>query len=491
MNTSPITASSSPMTNAKKPPPQAPIQPLPNEGEAGKIYRENQITAIPSVWTLARIKQAIAAHELGMFAESSALVEAMTGEDRIARCLNELVGGCLRLPFRWAKARDTKHARRAKRFVAKLWKKAVRTTALFDLCRWALMIGFGVGEIIWDQKPSKWTPIGLKIWHPRNMYWREDIRRLIVQTADGPVEVTPGNGKWVVLSFSGERSWMDGLVRQLWRWWILRDYVWRDWGNFSEVMGHPIVTATAPASAEKPDKDRFYRDAVNMGARGVAALEKGPEGFAYDIGLLEAKTDHSKGFSLLLDRCEANETICILGQNATSQNDGAYVARGVFSKVTLDRIDSLVGPLEEMLCEQICEPICDFNFGKANLAPTPQWDSEPPPDKANFAAALMATGQFLETSSQAGYRVSAKELSRRLGIRIKRAKPLGVVTAQASAEATAKKTPPPQALPHAPPPAKQPAPAARLVALIMADKKAPDHEWDEALEAYAQWRDVA
>lgn len=477
--------SMTPLSSATTQPPQVPPALIPLPSEARKIYRENPISAIPGDWSVRNCRSAMAMHIQGMFTNSSLLVDAMTGDDCISDALSKIIGGCLRLPFKMAKARGSRKAKRARDFVRSWWDNAIGTDSLYDLCKWVIMMGFGLAEIVWDttSDPRKWRPISLKVWHPQFVYWREDIRRFIVQTADGPMEVEPGNGKWVLLMPTGQRGWMNGLVRQLWRWWITRDFAWRDWSHFSEVMGHPIVKATVPAEAEAADKMKFKTDAQNMGADGIALLEQsqgGREGgWKYDLDLLEAKTDHSKGFNLLIQRCESNTKICILGQDATSQNDGAYVARGVFAKVTLDKIDSLIGTLSGGLRAQICRPACAFNYDDASLSPEPRWDSEPPPDKANYAASLMNVGQFLETSAQAGYQPDLKTLSKRIGLKIKKANTAPIAVQKQKLETAPAKAP------------KLPvsnSPASRLaIAAMSGDTNAIDL----ALDEYEQWRQAA
>lgn len=195
--------------------------------------------------------------------------------------------------------------------------------------------------------------------HPQHLYWREDLQRYVALMADGPVIVEPGNGKWLLIGPTGVRSFLQGAIRQLWRWWLLRDYVARDWGHHSEVLGQGIILARTPTKSDVDSKNRFRSTLRSMGADGIIELgfsNEQKDGF--DVSLLEAEFDHGKGFEMLMLRCEANIACLLLGQNATSENQGQYVARGVFSKVTLDRIDGLVGPLEAALRDHVCRPAC-------------------------------------------------------------------------------------------------------------------------------------
>lgn len=400
--------------------PQVPQQLIPNRAEVRKVYREYPVSNFVSVnWDVPTVQGVIQQHELGQFSMSAMLIDAMGQDDRIESALDTLILGVLRLPFSFDQGKPTANGAKAAKFVADLWAKAAPDPLLYDWIRWAIMGGLGLAEVIWDTTEDDWKPIGLKIWHLQHVYWREDLLRYVLITSEGTIEIEPGNGKWLLLTPGALRGHMRGAVRSIWRWWLLRDMASRDWARHSEVLGKGVFKAKTPTDADRPDKDAFIASLRTMGADGIVELPQlSKDVGGFDLDLLEAEFDHGAGFEKLILRCEANIAVRLLGQNATSENQGPYVARGVFGKVTLDRIDGIVGPVQTCLRDQLCRPICEFNFDDADLAPTPKWDSEPPPDKLALANTLLNLGQFLLNATNGGYEADPEQLSERFGIKL-------------------------------------------------------------------------
>jgi len=395
--------------------PQVPQTMTPSMSEARKVYREFPVqTLSTNQWDVASTQAAVAQHELGQFSASSLLIDAMGQDDRIDGALDTLILGVLRLPFSFQPGKG-RLAAKAQAFVESLWAKATPDPMLYDWIRWAIMAGVGLAEVVWDTSEDDWRPVGLKVWHLQHFYWREDLLCYVVLTADGPVKVEPGNGKWLLLTPGALRGHMRGAVRSIWRWWLLRDFASRDWARHSETLGKGIFRARVPSDASADSKDSFRASLVNMGADGIVELPSN-ETEKFELDLLEAANDHGDGFEKLMLRCEANIAVRLLGQNATSENAGQYVSRSVFSKVTLDRIDGIVGPVQDCLQQQLLRPVCEFNFDDADAAPLPKWDAEPPPDKQSLAATLLSLGQFLLNATNGGYRADPVQLSERFGV---------------------------------------------------------------------------
>lgn len=435
--------------------PQVPDRLVPNKSSATRVFKEYPVSLFTTVdYDIPTVRAIISQHELGQFSQSARLIRQMGQDDTIESCLETLILGILRLPFAFSPAKETAKGLKAMQFVADLWSKAVADPLLFEWISWAIMAGIGLAEVIWDTSDDEWVPVGLKIWSLEHMWWNENTRHYVVITEDGPIEVTPGDGKWLLLSIGGLRAHLKGAVRSIWKWWIIRDMASRDWARHSEILGQGILLAHIPTEADEVDKDAFVSSVQSAGADGVvelATIGSGPDKKEFGLDLLEAEFDHGESFEKLLLRCEANIRIRLQGQNATQDNSGGpYVARGVFSKVTLDKIDGLVGPLQACLHDQLCRPICEFNFDDADLAPSPLWDAEPPPDKKEFADTAMSIGQFLLNATNGGYTLTddgLTDLSKRIGVKLQRTALPAIQVATLAAEAKEK-----EALTQAPSP---------------------------------------
>lgn len=391
--------------------------------EVAKVYREYPVAFIGCEWDDVNVvREVLREHEQGNFFRSALLADAMGRDDRVESALDTIILGILRLPFRMVRAAiDNPLADDALALAAALWASgALPESELYDFVRWFLALGVGLLELIWDTSdPKAWKIVGAKAWHMSHVYWREDLRVFVLQTADGPVQIDPNNGKWILLS-RGQRGWMRGFVRSLPLWVLLRKFVGRDWSRHNEFIGQGIVKAKTPSGASDKDRDRYINSIKTLGTDGLIECPVDDEGNGYDAELLEAKYEHGEGFERLMSRCERNIEVRILGQAATTENSGPYVARGVFKAVTLDRIDGTVGPLEGAIYEGALKPLALFNQGDAALAARPDWDSEPPPDKLTQAQAVMNLGQGLYAMFNGGYEVDPVELTKRFGITIRK-----------------------------------------------------------------------
>lgn len=390
----------------------------PDRAAAAKTYTENHIGQLAE-WTVGDVLEALRAHEMGMFMRSALLVDAMGRDDRIESALDTIIRGILRLPFA-VDAGDGEQAEEVRLAFARFFASAFPESEAYDFVRWFLMLGFGLAELKWDTSdPTRWKIEGIKVWHPQYIYYRQDTRRLVLLTQEGPVDIEPGNGKWVLLSM-GERGWMLGAVRSLAKSFLLREFVFRDWARNSEVHGQGILKIQVPSDADAADKQRFFLAVQNIGTDSAIECPVNKDGQNFDVGLLESMQDHGEGFEKLLLRTEANINVRILGQAGTVEAGGVYVAKGVFSKVTLDRIDGTVGPLETALYEQMAKPWAEFNYGDAALAPKPNWDSEPPEDKqkrADTIKGLAAAVKDLDSAlAPSGKRTNALAMAEQFGV---------------------------------------------------------------------------
>lgn len=390
----------------------------PDREAARKNYTENAISQL-SEWSVDDVLDALRQHELGLFFRSALLVDAMGRDDRIVSALDTIILGILRLPFA-VDIGDGEQAEEARAAFAKFFGSAVPESEAYDFVRWFLMLGIGLCELLWDTSdPTHWKVEGIKVWHPQYLYYRQDTRRLVLLTAEGPVDIDPGNGKWVLLSM-GERGWMRGAVRSLAKSFLLREYVFRDWARNSEVHGQGILKIKVPSNADADDKRKFFDAVQNIGSDSTIECPDNGDGGAFDVTLLESAQDHGEGFEKLLLRTEANINVRILGQAGTVEAGPTYVAKGVFGKVTLDRIDGTVGPLETALLEHMSKPWALFNYGDTALAPKPNWDSEPPEDKQKRAETIKglaaAVTQLDNALAPSGKRTDALALVEQFGV---------------------------------------------------------------------------
>lgn len=367
------------------------------------------------------VKAAIQGLEQGIFHQASLVVEAMGRDDRISGCLETRTRALPSLPLMLEPRGDG----RQKRAVAKALDEEFETmypdATLTELQLWGTMLGIGLGENIW-QYGDRWTP-KLKVWHPRALTYRQDTRSFWVQTMEGPREVIPGNGQWVVYTPYGlDRGWMHGKVRSLYVSWLMRTWGLRDWARYSEVHGHPIKKVVTPAGAQEDDKQRFLTEVAGLASEATIRTPRvagmagalGPDTDRYDLELLEPKSMNWQTFEKLLDKAEANIAINLLGQNlSTEVKGGSYAATAAHMMVKAEVMQFDAESLGQCLRTQSIGWWALHNFGSAELAPMPKWKTKTktPEERTSKGTALKNLGDGITSLRAAGVQVDADKIT--------------------------------------------------------------------------------
>jgi phage gp29-like protein len=352
-------------------------------------------------WTewdsVTKVKAALSCLEGGNFMQAAQLVDAMGRDDRIAGVLATRVNGLLGLPI------DYDEAKRDRIRVAKALKdlrsQMLPRAQVRKVLRSGIMLGAGLAENVWTRTETSWTP-RLKWWHPQFLQWRWDTRSYWVQTMDGQVEVTPGDGQWVIYAPYGEQlGQLDSMVRALAVPWLVRQWARRDWARYSEVHGMPIRKAKVPAKAEEEDKERFIDEIAQLAQECTIRLPQGSEpDQQFDLELLEASADSWEGFQALIEHTNSSIAITLLGQNLTTEigkGDGSRAAAQVHDNVRQDVVESDASSLDECLHEQTIRPWALYNFADADGAPIATFHTEPPEDLAKKATTFQTLGNAL------------------------------------------------------------------------------------------------
>jgi phage gp29-like protein len=386
------------------------------------IYRDPPISSL-SAYTLNDIRSAVDQHVLGAFAASGQLADKMTGDDRIAATLGSRVNGLLGLPFSVSprrRAKDEDDAKEISRVVKKHWHRMAPKSEIAQMLSWGAMMGFAVGELIWNYTGGRWMPV-IRSWHPQLIYYRYDLRQYIAITMSGPIPITPGDGKWILYTPRGEyRGWMHGAVRTTSIPWAYRQVFLANWARHSQKHGKPWILADVPSAWDEADKRRMLAALDNVGDETTLAIPQADPTNKFDVRLLEAQTPCSRGFRKGVYRMDTLISCAILGQNLTTEvQGGSYAAATVHGQIRQDFLESDAATLSECLRQQLLRPFCSFNFENGErLIPHLKWDVTPPDDKKMKADTLSSVSTAVKTLAEAGVPLSLKALADDFGIPI-------------------------------------------------------------------------
>lgn len=389
------------------------------------VYRDLPFAPV-SYWdTVGMVRKALDELERGMFRASAHLADAMLRDDRVAGVLATRVNGLLSQPLDFLPPSGDE-AQEAEKDVAEdvenLWSRMVPEADLEDLLKWGILLNCGLGELIWTTSSGQWVP-RLKTWHPSQVYWRWDTRTYWVNTESGPVEIAnPLSGardaKWVIFTPYGyERGWMRGAVRALALAWLVRSFVRRDWARFSEVHGAGVKVGRVPIGAPPEERQKWISALATLGANPVLEAPELPDGTKFDLELVEAKAENWQGFAKLLEHADTAIAVCLLGQNLTTEvQGGSRAAAQVHDRVRKDFQQADNRKLGGALREQMLRPYARYNAGHEDLAPRPEWQTEPPEDASTRNTALASLGTFLTAASNAGAPVDTRALLEEQGV---------------------------------------------------------------------------
>lgn len=383
-------------------------------------------------WTISEVRHALRLHSTGDFSLSSLLVDAMGEDDSIPGLLEKLVDSVLGKEF-CLNPVDKPNRQLSKRIATELepiWWDMYPEPELDEFVRWYKMLGVGLAVLDWDRSPDRWSP-RLRTLHPQFL-WRDQANQKWWYTArEGMLEVTPGDGRWVML-IDGQRGWMRGLVRPTAIPWIGKQLTIRDQGRYNERHGFPIVLARVPAIADDGDKDDFWEDLQDIQQETVAALPTHVDGESadakFDLDLLEATDQSSKTFGDTLDRWDRRLTILFLGGNQSTEvtDKGTHASASSHADQLSDRGTSIEKKLSTQIRRQCVYPTCAFNYAGATLdvVPWPHWNTEPPEDTLLEAQDQKAFGDAVDAVQKAGYEIdNLDELAEKHGLKLTKKEP--------------------------------------------------------------------
>jgi phage gp29-like protein len=384
-------------------------------------YRSLLITTAPPADRVYRVESALRSLEGGIFRDAAIMCDGMLRDDRVAGCLQTRVNGVLGLDLEMCPAiEDDASSQLVADDANDAFTRMYPTAALSELLRWGLLLGVGVGELVWDTSEEGWEPT-LKVWHPQFLRWDITERAYKLQTDEGAeIVIEPGDGKWVIFTPYGyEYGWLRGLVRSLARPWLIRQWTYRDWARYSEVHGLPIRKAIIPASASGQEKSLYINQlaAISLGSESTIRLPRDEQDKGYDLQLLEATANTYLGFEKLLEKCETSIAVNILGQNlSTEVQGGSFAAAKTHADVRADlmRFDALA--LGDALRDQSLKFWALYNHGDTEAAPYIHWMTDPPEDESEAAKALDTLADALVKFKAAGAPVDMRELLEAAGV---------------------------------------------------------------------------
>lgn len=302
----------------------------------------NTVNPWVGAWTIARMRQAIDAHDQGEFYYSSAASVKITQFSPIFGALRQrieppvgfplLVKGGIRGLDRIV--RDEVEAQFSDE------SDSFPSWLLGDIYKALALMGF-----VWLQhtyKPSAYgsiLEIKTRPWPTSATQWIEHRGIYQALTLEGPIDLVDGDGHWSLVGH-GEAPHLNGAVRCLGTEFVEGGHAKRDRNDFSDRYGHPKPIGILPEKMAFGDKSA---DATVEAVQGLS--EPGSGGVfmhGTEVEMLSVEGATASGiFQQILDSNWTNVACALLGSDGTmSKGTGGVYASPTFAGVKLEIVRS-------------------------------------------------------------------------------------------------------------------------------------------------------
>lgn len=393
-------------------------------GRALVIHREIPNVVVQTGWGVQQVRNALQDLVAGKFDTASQLNDAIAADSRVQSAMRSRSGGLLGRPIHFKIPERYKTDDRAKKCLRsweRHWPNMEAEPALLDLLEGSNSLGFSYAQVLWDTSKTMWKPY-LQSFNTRFGYYHWTRREHIAITLDGQYPITPGDGHWVLHAPYGQyRGWMRGSLRALAQWWLARSYALRDWARYCERHGFPILIADTPFGADPNDISVYQSQLGQLGQESVLQVPGSVDVTKYgkyDLRYLEPADENWQAFKALIEQCNDEITLALLGQNLTSQvKEGSLAAARVHADVRQAILEADARALAKTIYNQVSRPFAALNFGDANLAPRVEWDVRPQEDLAEKGKTFAAFASALFQLRQAGLAVrDVEKFARKFGL---------------------------------------------------------------------------
>lgn len=354
-------------------------------------------TRVQSQWTPGQIKTALSGADSGNLTQVADLSESVMQDDRVRGVLSTRTDGMLGLPLTFIGDDDVTAALEGDDTTKGDWWSMFPESELSKLMRWGLTLGVAIGQrvIMRDRQLGQREVPVLKTWHPR--WLRRQLAttepgKWLLTTANGQIEIEPGDGEWIIYCpYGGDRPWADGAWRALSFAWILKQFALHDRARHSEVLGSPARVGIAPEGATQRGRTQWLNQLKGMGRDTAMVLPPG-----YDLKMVEATGRTWEIYTKQIEWADSASSVVLAGQTVTTEGQSGFSRGNIHERIARDLIRFGAETLSTTLREQALMPWASDNFGDAQRAPWPQWDTKPPEDKKQSAETAERLGKAIQ-----------------------------------------------------------------------------------------------
>lgn len=267
---------------------------------------------------------------------------------------------------------------KAKSRQAKLIKDVFNSLDVYQIISSALdavLFGYAVLEVIWEKVGSYILPKKIE-GKPQEWFMFDAENRLLLRTKDNFFEgETVPDYKFILIQHNATYKNPYGfpeLSRCFWPVTFKRGGL-KFWVMFTEKYGMPYLIGKHPRGTSKEETEALADLLENMIQDAIAVI---PDDSSVEILEAGSKSASAAIYRELVDYCDNEITIALLGQNLTTQvSGGSYAASQTHMQIRKDLIDSDRIMIEKAM-NQLIRWIYELNFSDGEMPVFSMYEQE-------------------------------------------------------------------------------------------------------------------
>lgn len=343
-------------------------------------------------WYLKDLELAKREADQGHLSRIARLMRSARSDGVYAGVLSTRTGGLVRLPRRFRGNPDIiRQLEAGPEESRSIFDEMFPATELARLAADGLELGVGVGELL--PVEGRDHPVLVRL-DPEWLRYSWADGRWYYRSLAGDLEVTPGDGRWVLHMPGGRVSpWHDGIGWAVGAAHIRKSHAQLHKDNWEGKLANPARAAVSPNGASEGETDTHFQSVLAWGKNTVFGLRPG-----YDVKIIESNGRGHESFDNTIGQQNDEFKMAVAGQVVTSDGGAGFQNSDIHKSIRADLIEETADALAHTINTQGLPVWILDNFGEEALenAVSMGWDVTPPKDRNSEAQAMTAAASAMQ-----------------------------------------------------------------------------------------------
>lgn len=359
-----------------------------------------QISPLPQSqtrWYLRDVESAEHAANAGSIATVARLMRAARGDGIVAGVLSTRTDGLVALPKRFLGDDDVTAALEAGHESTRPdFDEMFPPSELGKFAGDYVLCGVAIGELV--PVVGRSFPLFVRL-DPEFLEYRWTEGRWYYRSIHGLLPITPGDGRWMLLTAGRQSPWEHGIWKAIGKAWIRKEHAQLNKDNWESKLANPARVAVSPQGASEPQKQSWFQKVMAWGINTVFGLTPG-----YDVKLLESNGRGYESFLKTIANADQDMIIALAGQLVTTTGGAGFQNSDIHKSIRADLIKATAEALAHCINTQGIPVYIVSRWGEDALLTRRAivvWDVAPPQDRNAEATALISCANAIERLTKA------------------------------------------------------------------------------------------